>query len=71
MQYLGSGSTDGRDNMGNPTSSFSSSFAAYSLAYGHQISDGLSLGMTGGKPSLESITRRFRQSLCGGFRRAL
>ena len=55
VQYLGSGNIDGRDNVGNATGNFSSTFAAYSLAYGHKISDGLSLGVTG-KAITESIS---------------
>jgi hypothetical protein len=46
IQYLGTGSLDARDDQGNSIGSFTSAFAAYSLAYGERIMDSLSLGAT-------------------------
>lgn len=46
-QYLGSGSISGTDINGNPIGSYSTTFGAYSLAYGHQLGDRLSIGLTG------------------------
>ncbi len=43
-QYLGSKDIDARDQLGNPAGSFTSVFAAYTLAYGQKIMDRLSLG---------------------------
>jgi hypothetical protein len=43
-QYLGTGDLDARDAAGNPAGSFTSSFAAYSVAYGQRIFDNLSFG---------------------------
>jgi hypothetical protein len=45
-QYLGSNSIDARDAAGNPAGTFTTNFAAYSLAYGQKLSDALSLGAT-------------------------
>ncbi len=44
IQYLGSGDIPGRDEVGNPTAPFSTTFAAYSLAYGRRLTDDLSIG---------------------------
>jgi hypothetical protein len=46
IQYLGTGSLDARDDQGNSIGSFTSAFAAYSLAYGERITDTISLGAT-------------------------
>src|SRR5439155_6921830 len=45
IQYLGSGDIAGRDPSGNLTGDFSSHFAAYTLAYGHRVTDQWSLGL--------------------------
>src|SRR5579864_4600237 len=55
VQYLGSGDITSRDEQGNITGSFSTTFAAYSLAFGQGVSDRLSLGVTG-KAITESIS---------------
>jgi hypothetical protein len=46
VQYLGSGNITGRDENGIQTSDYSSTFAAYSLAYGARLADNLSAGAT-------------------------
>jgi hypothetical protein len=46
-QYLGSGDIAGTDLDGNTLPSYSTHFAAYSVAYGQTIGDKLSLGITG------------------------
>lgn len=46
-QYLGSGDIDQRDENGNQTGTFTTTFAAYALAYGQQVSKKWSLGITG------------------------
>jgi hypothetical protein len=45
-QYLGTGDIDARDAAGNPAGSFTSAFAAYSVAYGQKILDQLAVGGT-------------------------
>lgn len=47
IQYLGSGDIDATDINGNSIGSFSSHYAAYSLAYGQTITERLSLGVAG------------------------
>lgn len=47
VQYLGSGDIPETDRFGNALGTFSSHYAAYSLAYGHRLSSKLSLGLTG------------------------
>jgi hypothetical protein len=47
IQYLGTGNLDERDESGNSLGSFTSAFAAYSLAYGQRLGEKLSLGVTG------------------------
>jgi hypothetical protein len=44
IQYLGTGGIDARDDQGNSLGTFTSAFAAYTLAYGQRILDNLSLG---------------------------
>ena len=46
-QYLGSGTTDATDPNGSTVGTFKSHYAAYSLAYGQQLSPHLSMGVTG------------------------
>ncbi len=46
VQYLGSGDLDARDENGNSVGSFTTAFAAYSLAYGQKIRENLSFGTT-------------------------
>jgi hypothetical protein len=46
-QYLGSGDIDAYDKTGASQGSYSDSFGAYSLAYGHALTDRLALGITG------------------------
>jgi len=55
VQYLGSGNITSRDELGNVTGNFSTTFAAYSLAYGLELSDAWSVGLTG-KTITESIS---------------
>jgi hypothetical protein len=55
VQYLGTSGIDARDDTGASLGTFTSAFAAYSLAYGQKIVDGLSLGITG-KLITESIS---------------
>ncbi len=45
-QYLGSGSITSLDQSGQNIGSYTDTFGAYSLAYGHAFSDRLSLGIT-------------------------
>lgn len=47
IQYLGTGSIAGTDASGAPTGSFSSHYAAYTLAYGQAFTQKLSLGAGG------------------------
>jgi hypothetical protein len=47
VQYLGSGDIPETDRFGNMLGTFSSHYAAYSLAYGHRVGPKLSLGITG------------------------
>ncbi len=47
VQYLGTGDLDARDESGNSAGSFTSAFAAYSVAYGQRIWGNLSLGASG------------------------
>jgi hypothetical protein len=54
MQYLGSGDITAYDASGTPSGSFTTTFAAYTLAYGQKIGDRLSLG-TGVKLITEKI----------------
>jgi hypothetical protein len=46
-QYLGSGNIPGAALDGTPQPDYTSHFAAYSLAYGHELWDRLSVGLTG------------------------
>jgi len=55
IQYLGSGDIPGRDESGDPSGSFSTTFAAYTLAYGRQVSESLSIG-TAAKLITEKIS---------------
>jgi hypothetical protein len=55
VQYLGSGSISAYDQSGNPAGSFSTTFAAYSLAFAEPVTDEWSLGVTG-KYVTESIS---------------
>lgn len=55
VQYLGSGNITSRDDSGNITGNFSTTFAAYSLAYGRQLTDQWTVGLTG-KAITESIS---------------
>ena len=43
-QYLGTGNIDARDASGNPAGTFTSAFAAYTVAYGQKILDKLAVG---------------------------
>jgi hypothetical protein len=47
IQYLGSGDMSGTDINGASIGSFSSHYAAYSLAYGQTLIDNLAVGLTG------------------------
>jgi hypothetical protein len=47
VQYLGSGDIPGTGPTGESTGDFSDYFAAYSLSYGHSLTDTFSLGLTG------------------------
>ncbi|HVO32756.1 MAG TPA: PorV/PorQ family protein [Elusimicrobiota bacterium] len=55
VQYLGSGDITAYNDQGVQNGSYSTSFAAYSLAYGQAISERLSLGFTG-KAIRESLS---------------
>ena len=46
LQLLGSGDIDARDENGNPTGSFSTSFGAYSLSYGQAVGERSAVGGT-------------------------
>src|ERR1700733_10722233 len=46
-QYVGSGNIDSTDKAGNTVGSYSDNFGAYSLAYGHALTNRLSVGVTG------------------------
>jgi hypothetical protein len=45
-QYLGSGDIDRRNNGGDAEGSFSSHYAAYSIAFGQRLTERLSIGLT-------------------------
>lgn len=62
VQYLGSGDLIAADEQGNITGSFSTSFAAYSLAYGQTLTPKLSLGITG-----KAITESIADASAHGF----
>ncbi len=47
VQYLGSGDITSYNDQGLQAGSFSTSFAAYSLAYGQSVTDHLALGLSG------------------------
>jgi hypothetical protein len=46
IQYLGTNNIDSRDESGASLGSFTASFAAYSLAYGHKVGENFSVGAT-------------------------
>ena len=46
VQYLGTGDLDARGPAGEPAGTFTSAFAAYSIAYGEKVSDKLGIGGT-------------------------
>jgi hypothetical protein len=54
-QYLGTGDLDARDEGGNPAGFFSTTFAAYTLAYGQRVVDNFSIG-AGAKLITEKIS---------------
>jgi len=47
VQYLGSGDISQTNDSGQQTGQFSTSYAAYTLAYGQKLSDNISLGIAG------------------------
>ena len=55
VQYLGSGNITSRDENGAITGAFSTTFAAYSLAYGQALTDQWTVGLTG-KAITEAIS---------------
>lgn len=62
IQYLGSGDIDSRDEDGNPQGTFTSAFAAYSLAYGQRVTDEWSMGVTG-----KWITEKISDATAKGY----
>ncbi len=62
IQYLGTGNLDARDENGVSAGSFSSSFAAYTLAVGQRFTDHLSLGS-----SVKLITEKISNASAKGY----
>ncbi len=64
VQYLGSGDIQGANEQGTLTGNFSTTFAAYSLAYGHAFTEQWSIGLTG-KAITESIADTSARAYAG------